>query len=242
MLLDTPRAAEPSGASPVTWWRQRATTNVLLMAGILAVVAYAVGDLLSGVLYDGYSFKDQAISELSAFGSPVRPLMATVIVVHGALEIAFGVGILRVADRRSLRWVGGLLIAAGAIAFPTHTFWAMSSRDLPTGFNDTMHQVLSFVFSMLVFAAIIASAVAYRGWFRQFSLAVLPVLIGFGLAASISIGGIERNDTPWTGGFERINAYSYFVWLVVLAILLMRRRPVPRRWRHRFGQVDLRGR
>ena len=37
----------------------------LLIAGIGAVGVYAVGDLLSGLLYEGYSFKDQAISELS---------------------------------------------------------------------------------------------------------------------------------------------------------------------------------
>jgi Protein of unknown function (DUF998) len=51
--------------------------KVLLMAGIAAVGLYVMGDLLAGLLYDGYSFTDQAISELSAFGSPVRPLMVT---------------------------------------------------------------------------------------------------------------------------------------------------------------------
>jgi hypothetical protein len=45
----------------------------LLVAGIVAVGAYAVGDLLSGLLYEGYSFKDQWISELTAFGSPSGP-------------------------------------------------------------------------------------------------------------------------------------------------------------------------
>ena len=32
----------------------------------------------------------------------------------------------------------------------THTFWAMSSRGMATGFNDTMHITLSGVFSLLV--------------------------------------------------------------------------------------------
>jgi hypothetical membrane protein len=82
----------------------------LLVAGIVAVGAYAVGDLLSGLLYEGYSFKDQWISELTAFGSPVRPLMVAVILVHGLLLVAFGVGVWRSADCRSLRWVGLLLI------------------------------------------------------------------------------------------------------------------------------------
>ena len=78
---------------------------------------------------------DQVISELSAFGSPVRPLMVTVILIHGLLVLAFGVGVLRASSRRSLSWVGGLLIAIGVVGFPTHTVWAMSSRDMGAGFN-----------------------------------------------------------------------------------------------------------
>jgi hypothetical protein len=43
------------------------------------------------------------------------------------------------------------------------------------------------------------------------------------MAASFAIQGIAENDTPWAGGFERINTYAYFAWLVVLAITLVRR-------------------
>jgi hypothetical protein len=38
------------------------TKRVLLIAGIVAVGLYAVGDV-SGLLYDGYSFRDRAISD-----------------------------------------------------------------------------------------------------------------------------------------------------------------------------------
>jgi hypothetical membrane protein len=210
-------------------WRSRTATKALLVAGIVAVGAYALGDLLSGLLYDGYSFRDQWISELPAFGSPVRPLMVTVILVHSLLLVAFGVGVWRSADRRSLRWVGLLLIAAGLVGFPNHTVFAMSSRGMEGGFNDTMHFALSMAFNPIVFAAVILSAVAYRGWFRPYSIATLLVVIGFGVATSIAIRGIEENHTPWAGGFERINAYAYFAWLVVLAVTVMRRslRQVP---------------
>jgi hypothetical protein len=192
------------------------------MAGIAAVVVYVIGDVLSSFLYDGYSYLDQAISELSAFGSPVRPLMVTVILIHGVLVLAVGVGILRASGRRSLPWVGGLLIAIGVVGFPTHTVWAMSSRGMVGGFNDTMHIVMSAVFSALVVAAMALSAVAYPGWFRLYALATIVVLVGFGMAASFAMQGIAQNDTPRAGGFERINAYAYFAWLVVLAITVMR--------------------
>jgi hypothetical membrane protein len=197
--------------------------EVLLMAGIAAVVVYVIGDLVSSLLYDGYSYIDQWISELSAFGSPVRPLMVTVILTHGVLLVAFGVGVLRVSRRTSLSWVGGLLIAIGVVGFPTHTVWAMSSRGMEGGFNDTMHATLSVVFGVLLIAAMALSAVAYRGWFRVYSLVTIAVVVGFGMASSFAIQGIEQNDTPWAGGFERINAYATFAWLVVLAVTVMRR-------------------
>jgi ABC-type transport system involved in cytochrome c biogenesis permease subunit len=91
------------------------------------------------------------------------------------------------------------------------------------GFNDTMHMVLSLVFSLIVSVAAALSAVASRGWFRLYSIVTILVMIGFGGATSIAIRGIEENHTPWAGGFERINAYAYFAWLVVLAVTVMRR-------------------
>lgn len=186
-------------------------------------MVYAVGDLLSGLVYDGYSYLNQAISELSAFGSPVRPLMVTVILIHNLLLLAFGIGLLRVARRRSVWWIGALLVAGFVVVgIPTHTFWAMSSRGMATGFNDTMHIILSVVFSLLVVALMVLSAVAYRGWFRVYSLATMLVVAGFGIASSLAIRGIEQNNTPWAGGFERIDAYAYFAWLVVLAVMVIR--------------------
>jgi hypothetical protein len=74
------------------------------------VAVYVIGDVLSGLWYDGYSYLDKAISELSALGSPVRPLMMTVILRHNGLLLAFGIGLLRAA--RSLS-----AVASHAIGF-----------------------------------------------------------------------------------------------------------------------------
>jgi hypothetical protein len=195
--------------------------NLLLAGG--AVVVYAIGDGLSGLLYDGYSFRDQAISELSAFGSPVRALMVTVILIHNVLLLAFGIGVLQVARRRSVWWIGALQVAEFVlVGIATHTFWAMSSRGMATGFNDTMHIALSALFSLFVVAMMVLSAVAYPGWFRRYALATMVVVVGCGVASSFAMRGIEQNDTPWAGGFERINAYAYFAWLVVLAVMVVR--------------------
>jgi hypothetical membrane protein len=240
--------AESRDESPGRASSSRTATRLLLLSGIAAVGLYGLGDLISGLLYDGYSFRDQAISELSAFGSPVRPLMMSVILIHSVLIIAFGLGVWRAGERKSIRWAGLALMGAGVIGIPTHTVFAMSSRWMDVGFNDTMHIILSGMFSLLVFVAMALSAVAYRGWFRLYSIATLLILIGFGGAASVAIGGIEENITPWAGGFERINAYAYFAWLVVLALNIMARSPVgdmresdtgvKPRWEH-LGEASL---
>ena len=198
------------------------STKPLLLVALASVVVYGLGGLVSGLSYDAYSYKDQWISELSAFGSPVRPLMVTAILIHGLLLLAFGVGMWRVADRKSLCWVGLLLVVDGVIGLPTHTVFAMSSRWITAGFNDTMHASLSLAFGLVVFVAVALSAVAYPGWFRLYAIATIPILVGFGAASSVAIQGIQQNFTPWAGGFERINAYSYFAWLVVLALAVHR--------------------
>jgi hypothetical protein len=200
-------------------------TKVLLLAGIVAAGWYVVGDVLSGFAYNvdrPYSFVDQWISELTATGSPVRPLMVTVITIHDLLLIAFGVGILRAAGRStSLRWTGFVLIGATILGLVIHPIFPMTSR---WSFTDTpLHGTLSMAWGIIIFVAVGLSAVAYRGWFRLYAIVTDLVLVGFGMASAIAIQGIEQNDTPWAGAFERINAYALMAWFVVLAVTVMRR-------------------
>jgi hypothetical protein len=210
---------------PKRAWRSATTTKALLFAGIVAAGLYVVGDVVSGLVYKTYrpySFRDQWISELTATGSPVRPLMVSVITIHDLLLIAFGAGIWRAAGRtRSLRWMGLILIAGTAFGLVIHPFFPMASR---WNFTDTpVHGTLSLVWSLVIAVAVVLSAVAYRGWFRLYSISTVLVMIGFGTASGIAIRGIERNHTPWAGGFERINAYALMAWIVVLAVTVMRR-------------------
>jgi len=214
-------------------WQNPATRKLLLFAGIAAAVVYVCGDVLSGLIYDSsrpYSFTDQWISELTARGSPVRPLMVAFITVHNLLVAAFAVVIYRVAGQnRSLRWAGLALLAATAIGFVIHPLFPMSSRWMESGFTDTMHALLSGVWGMVTSACIVLAAIAFRGWFRVYSIVTVVVLIGCSVASSIAIAGIERDDTPWAGVFERVSAYGLMAWFIALSITVMRRcRGAPR--------------
>jgi Protein of unknown function (DUF998) len=205
-------------------WRSRTVTKALLVGGIVASGLYVLGDLLSGFVYNAsrpYSFRDQWISELTALGSPVRPLMVAVITVHDVLLIAFGLGIWRAVGRsRSLRWVGLGLVATTMFGLVIHPFFPMASR---WNFTDTpMHGILSVVWSLGISAVVVLAAVAYRGWFRLYSIGTVLIMMAFGIASGIAIRGIEQNDTPWAGAFERINAYALMAWLVVLVVIVIR--------------------
>jgi hypothetical protein len=216
-------ATSPEVIQPARPWSR--PRRWLLLAGIGAVGVYAVGDLLSGLLYDGYSFQDQAISELSAYGSPVRPLAVTWITLHDLLVIAFAVGVwLSAGGSRALRCTAGFLLAASVITTPLHPFFPMTSRGMETGFNDTMHLILTMAFSLFVLGAVASSAVAIRGWFRRYAIASLLVIMVFGGLTGPLMSAIANNQpTPWLGAFERINAYTIFAWMVALAMVLIRR-------------------
>jgi hypothetical protein len=222
--------AAPTGAGSRAAVIQRAghgrtTRRLLLWAGIAAVVVYAVGDLVSGLVYDGYSFRDQAISELSADGSPVRPLAVTWIGLHNVLGIAFAVGIWRsAAGNRALKWTAGFSLAAGVVTAPLHPFFPMSSRGMESGVNDTMHPVLTMAFGVCIVGAVAASAVAFHGWFRFYAIASLVVIVAFAGLTGPLLSDVANNlPTPWLGAFERVNAYATFAWMVGLALVLLRR-------------------
>jgi hypothetical protein len=98
-------------------------------------------------------------------------------------------------------------------------------------FNDTMHIVLTMAFGLLVFGAVAASAVAIRGWSRLYAIASLAIIMLFaGLTGPLMRELGNNLPTPWLGAFERINAYTTFAWMVMLAVVLIRHR-----WREHPG-------
>ncbi len=82
-----------------------------LFCGILAPLLYVTTDILAAMVWEGYSYTAQTISETFAIVAPTRPLVLLRSLAYSALMIAFGLGVWGEArGKRSLRVAGGLLV------------------------------------------------------------------------------------------------------------------------------------
>lgn len=203
--------------------------KVLLVCGILASLLY-VGATLAGALqWTDYDWTTRSVSELFALDAPSRPLVATAFLVYGALMIAFGVGVWLSAGRqRSLRILGGLLIAYALVGLPGPLFFSMHTMVRGGGAqgmvsSDVMHIILTTALVLLILVSIGVGATAFGTSFRLYSIATLLVVLVFGALAGAQSGQMAANlPTPWMGVEERLNIFGYMLWVVVLAIGLLR--------------------
>ncbi len=193
--------------------------KVLLVCGILSSLLYVGTDMLGGMLWEGYSFTSQPISELAAIGAPVRTLTAPLFFIDVVLLIAFGLGVRRSAGQnRALRVMGGLWIGIGLVGlmwtpFPMHLGEPVSSL------ANTIHSIFAGVQVLLVMLAIGFGAVAYRNWFRFYSIWTILTLLVAGVVAFWLVA--SGHPTSWFGVIERINVYGYLLWVAVLSVVLL---------------------
>jgi hypothetical protein len=206
----------------------------LLACGILSAVLYVALNLIGAMQFEGYSSVSQTVSELSAIGAPTRPLWISLGAVYTVLVIAFGWGVWEAAARnRPLRVVAGSILAFGSLGL-VWPFGPMHQREvLAAGggtLTDTVHIVLGIASVLLMLIAIGFGAAAFGKRFRFYSIATMVILAVFGTLTGLDGPRVAANlPTPWVGVWERINIGVYLVWVVVLAIALLREQGVAAR-------------
>jgi hypothetical membrane protein len=204
--------------------------RALLACGVVSSFLYVLIDLLGGLSYDGYSFANQAISELGAIGAPSKPLVDPLFLVYDLLMLAFGVGVFREAARRSraLRVTGALLIAYGLIGlapllFASPDSFAMHQRGTGSLTTDTLHIVLTGVLVLMLLISMGFAGFALGPRFQAYSFATLITVIMFGaLTAPYAPRLAAGQATPGLGIVERIDVYAAFLWVAVLSVALLR--------------------
>jgi hypothetical protein len=203
------------------------TRKVLLMCGILSSLLYAALCAIVPMYWDGYDSASQAISELSAIDAPTRTLWLVLCTPYTILVTLFGWGVMKSARcNRPLRIAGGLIVAYGAlgIGWP---FFPMHLREVIAAgggtMSDTMHLVFSAVTVLLMLLAIGFGGAAFGKPFRVYSIMSLVILFVFGALTGMDAPNIDAGlPTPLMGLWERINIGVFLLWVIVLAIMLLR--------------------
>ena len=200
--------------------------KLLLSCGILSSLVYIAMNIFIPMQYEGYDYSSRTISELSAIDAPTRSIWTAYGLIYSLMAVAFGLGVWKSAGaNRPLRIAGILLLTNGLLSF----FWPpMHQREvLAAGggtMTDTMHIVFSFATVLLFMLSIGFGAAAFGKRFRIYSIVTLIVLTFFGILTGMMASDLEANlPTPMMGVWERINIGVYMVWVIVLALMLLRK-------------------
>lgn len=196
----------------------------LLACGIVSSLLYVATDLIGASRWEGYSLTAQTISELAAIDAPSRSFVSPLFLAYGPIFIAFGVGVWRAAGRRrALAGSGACMIAMGVAGLPG-IFFPIHMRGVEATFTDVMHVVITSVLVVFILAFIALGSAAHGRWFRMYSVATFLALV----AGGAYVGLVETPRltagmaTPWLGVAERVMVHGYLLWVVVLAVILLR--------------------
>lgn len=204
------------------------TTNllrrVLLVCGILAIPLYAVTDILAGTIYPGYSFTDQAVSELFAIGAPTSGFVVPLFTLYSLLVFAFALGVWVSAGRSRVRRIMALLLIAGAVnGLVLWNFFPMHMRGAEMTFTDTMHVVLAATGGIVGGLAVGFGAIAFRRRLRFYSIGTIVMMFVPTILTFFFVPQVAANESsPWLGLLERTAFAVFWQWQIVLAILLLR--------------------
>jgi hypothetical protein len=189
--------------------------RLLLLCGIVASSLYVAMNLVVPMRWPEYS--------------STRAVWAPLGVAYAVLMVAFGAGVWASSNGRLAVGVSGcLLVAYGALG----TVWPpMHQRAvLAAGGHtrtDTLHLVWAAVTVLLMFLAMLFGAAALGRRFRVYSIATIVTLLVFGVLTSMQAPAVEANlPTPWIGVWERINIGVFLLWVIVLAVMLLRQRDI----------------
>ena len=202
--------------------RHRLVKKVLIICGILSSLLYVAATILGAMVWEGYNPIAQPVSELGAIDAPSQPVMITLGTVYDLLVIAFAFGVWASADgKRTFRVVAGLLLGYG-VACLMAPLTPIHLRGVAWTLTDTLHIVFAVVDVLFILLILVFGSNAFGPRFRFYSIATIAVGIVAGVLMAV--------DAARFGLWERINIFSFMLWIVVFAVVL---------WRSQQGQTIL---
>ena len=194
----------------------------LLACGILGAALYPLADIFAATRYPGFSYRDQAVSELFAIGAPTSLLVVRLFSISSTLLLLFAVGIWMSANGNRWLRMTAVMMALNAIdALVLWNLFPMHMRGSQPTSTDMMHGLLAI--DPFVLAAAVMAAIAFRGWFRFYTVATLIFTTILAVKGFSYVSAVFTNQpTPWMGAAERAAQYVTNLWYAVLAVVLLR--------------------
>lgn len=216
MRTSISRSNEFSGNIPLT--------KILLFCGILSSLLYVALTIIGAMLWEEYSSTSQTVSELFAINAPARSLVVSLMLTYSMLMFAFGMGVWGSSgSKRSLRAVAVLVIGKEVLGIVGTIFAPMHLRGVEGTLTDTMHAIITGVGVLFLLLTIGFGAAAFGKRFRLYSIGTILILCLFGALSGLEGPSLAANlPTPCMGVWERINIFSYMLWVIVLSIILLR--------------------
>jgi hypothetical protein len=195
-----------------------------LVCGILASLLYVATLVLAAMRWESYSSISQTMSELIAIDAPTRPLVVPLFSAHALLVFAFGGGVWQSGARKpALRAAAGLIVGKEVLGLVVTLFAPMHMRGVEATLTDTMHVILTMVGVLCMLFGMGFAATVFGRRFRLYSILTIIIFVVFGTLAGLDGARLAVNlPTPWLGVWERMNVFGYMLWVVVLAIILLR--------------------
>lgn len=199
--------------------------KLLLICGILSSLLYLVATIFGAIRWKDYDSCSQTVSELIAIDSPSASLVVPLFITYSVMMFAFGLGVLRSSgQKRVLRIAGYFIIGKEILGLTVTLFAPMHLRGQETTLTDTMHALLTGVGVFLfMFPAIGLGAAAFGKNFSLYSICTMLIFIVFGIMSFLDAPQLAANlPTPRLGIWERVNIFGYLLWIIVLAIILLK--------------------
>lgn len=195
--------------------------KLLLICGVLSSLWYIAINVYVPTQYEGYNVASYTVSELSAIDTPTRQLWLLLVIAYPVLFAAFGWGVLLSSRDGRLRVTGGLIIAYAIF----NAYWPpMHMRGIEPTLTDTLHIAWAMTVVLLMIAMMVFPALTLGKRFRIYTISTIVMHLIFGVLSAFEAPNIPRNDpTPMIGICERINIGVFMIWVIALAIVLLKR-------------------
>lgn len=202
-------------------FKNKSILNYFSLAGIFAVVAYFLHDMIGAQFYQGYNFLSQAVSDLTASDAPSRIVAGGLSSVYGTFSIIASMAIVLLVQKKlnkPLRLGIYLFASMNLISNIGYSLFPLSTSGYAGTFQDIMHL---YVVTMLVVLLSISSLVLIiiGGFKEKRRYQSLSYIAAIALVLMMSGAILSNLVNPSIFGLvERFSTYSAVLFTGILGI------------------------